>query len=79
MGIAVDPNYDGGKPIRWLRISDKPPRASSPVSTGRKVAVEPVKEALRQGLSVEAAAKSCGVGRDTACSIRDEMSDDGEL
>ena len=79
MDIAADPNYDGGKPIRWLRISDKPPRAPAPVSDERRVNTEPVKSALRRGLSTRVAAAECGVGRDTVRSIRHEMVDNGEL
>ena len=79
MDIAVDPNYDGGKPIRWLRISDKPQRAAAPVSGGRRVNTEPVKSALRRGLSTKVAAAECGVGHDTVRSIRNEMLDNGEL
>ena len=79
MDIAADPNYDGGKPIRWLRISDKPPRAAAPVSCERKVNPTPVKSALRRGLSARAAATECSVGRNIVNRIRHEMVDNGEL
>ena len=83
MGLSVDiqadPNYDGGQPIRWLRLSDKPPRNSSTVEGTRRVDVEAVKQALREGFVTRDAAKHCGVGRDTVLSIRQEMLDSGEL